>query len=100
MERDIGALESGDFDVLILGGGIVGAATAWEAASRGLSVALIEAGDFGGGSSWNSLKTIHGGLRHLPRLDLNALRDSGRARPRPWDGDHGRLARRRRRRRP
>ena len=42
-------------------------AVAYDAAQRGLSVALVEAADFGSGVSWNSLKTIHGGLRHLQR---------------------------------
>ncbi len=67
-------------DVVIVGGGIHGAAAAWEAASRGLSVALLEADDFGAGVSWNSLKTIHGGLRHLQRLDVAGLRESARER--------------------
>jgi glycerol-3-phosphate dehydrogenase len=43
-------------------------------------VALVEASDFGGGASWNSLKTIHGGLRHLQRLDVAGLRESARER--------------------
>jgi glycerol-3-phosphate dehydrogenase len=50
---------------------------------RGLKVALIEAGDFGGGTSSNSLRTLHGGLRHLQRLDLKRLRESVRER-REW----------------
>jgi glycerol-3-phosphate dehydrogenase len=45
-----------------------------------LAVALLDAGDFGGGTSWNSLKTVHGGLRHLQRLDLAGLRESARER--------------------
>src|SRR5947209_17274484 len=80
MYRDVAALESRAFDVLVIGGGIVGAATAWDATQRGLSVALVEAGDFGGGTSWNSLKTIHGGLRHLQHLDVPGVRESVRER--------------------
>jgi glycerol-3-phosphate dehydrogenase len=80
LRRDLGLLVRRAHDVVIVGGGIHGAATAWEAASRGLSVALVEAGDFGGGASWNSLKTIHGGLRHLQRLDVAGLRESARER--------------------
>jgi glycerol-3-phosphate dehydrogenase len=64
----------------VIGGGILGATTAWDAAQRGLSVALVEAGDFGSGTSWNSLKTIHGGLRHLQKLDLAGLREGVRER--------------------
>src|SRR3954469_4116805 len=45
-----------------------------------MAVALVEAADFAGGVSWNSLKTIHGGLRHLQRLDLAGLRESDRER--------------------
>jgi glycerol-3-phosphate dehydrogenase len=80
VKRDVGALEGKTFDLLVIGGGILGATTAWDAAQRGLSVALIEAGDFGGGTSWNSLKTIHGGLRHLQKLDLGGLREGVRER--------------------
>lgn len=68
---------------MVIGGGIHGAAAAWEAASRGLSTALVEAADFGSGTSWNSLKTIHGGLRHLQRADVAGLRESARER-RAW----------------
>jgi glycerol-3-phosphate dehydrogenase len=80
MQRDVGALEDRTFDLLVIGGGILGATTAWDAAQRGLSVALVEAGDFGGGTSWNSLKTIHGGLRHLQHLDIAGLREGVRER--------------------
>jgi glycerol-3-phosphate dehydrogenase len=80
LRRDLDLLVRRAHDVVIVGGGIHGAAAAWEAASRGLSVALVEAKDFGGGASWNSLKTIHGGLRHLQRLDLVGLRESARER--------------------
>lgn len=57
-----------------------GAAIAWDAALRGLRVALVEAADFGAGTSWNSLKTIHGGLRHLQRANLAAVRAAARER--------------------
>lgn len=63
------------YDVAVIGGGIYGAATAWEAASRGLSVVLIEAEDFCSGTSANSLKTIHGGLRSLQRFDFPEMRE-------------------------
>jgi glycerol-3-phosphate dehydrogenase len=80
MKRDLDALTSRSFDLLVVGGGIVGAAAAWDAAQRGLAVALVESGDFGSGTSWNSLKTIHGGLRQLQRFDLSGLRESVRER--------------------
>jgi glycerol-3-phosphate dehydrogenase len=80
LKRDLGRLTDREHDVLIVGGGISGATAAWDAAQRGLSVALIEAADFGSGTSWNSLKTIHGGLRHLQRLDLAGHRESVRER--------------------
>ena len=57
-----------------------GAAIAWDAALRGLRVALVEAADFGAGTSWNSLKTIHGGLRHLQRANVAAVRAAARER--------------------
>ena len=57
-----------------------GAAIAWDAALRGLQVALVEAEDFASGVSWNSLKTIHGGLRHLQRADVAAVRAAARER--------------------
>jgi glycerol-3-phosphate dehydrogenase len=59
---------------------VSGAAIAWDAALRGLRVALVEAADFGAGTSWNSLKTIHGGLRHLQRANVAAVRAAARER--------------------
>jgi glycerol-3-phosphate dehydrogenase len=80
VKRDIGALTSREFDLLVIGGGIVGACIAWDATQRGLSVALVERGDFGGGTSANCLKTIHGGLRYLQHLDLGRMQESIRER--------------------
>lgn len=80
MKRDIAGLEEREHDLLIVGGGIYGAVACWDAAQRGLRVALVEKGDFGSGTSWNSLKTIHGGLRHLQRLEIGLLRESVRER--------------------
>ena len=67
-------------DVLVIGGGIYGMMTAREAALRGLRVALIEQGDFGGATSHNSLKVMHGGIRYVQHLDLGRLRASARER--------------------
>ncbi|MET0552363.1 MAG: FAD-dependent oxidoreductase [Vicinamibacteria bacterium] len=76
MKRDLGALQARQHDLLVIGGGIYGAITAWDAAQRGLATALVDAGDFGSGTSWNSLKTVHGGLRHLQHADVPGLRES------------------------
>jgi glycerol-3-phosphate dehydrogenase len=80
MQRDLKTLANSTFDVLIIGGGIYGAAAAHEATLRGLSVALIEKSDFGGATSSNSLKIIHGGLRYLQHADLKRMRESIRER--------------------
>ncbi len=80
MKRDLAAIAAREHDVLIIGGGIHGAFAAWDAAQRGLKTALVEAEDFGSGTSWNSLKTIHGGLRYLQGLDLPRMRESIRER--------------------
>ncbi|PJZ26443.1 glycerol-3-phosphate dehydrogenase [Leptospira hartskeerlii] len=68
------------FDVLIIGGGITGSALAYEVASRGLSVALVEKKDFGGATSSATGKLIHGGLRYLKRFDLSLVREALRER--------------------
>src|SRR5947208_5871565 len=80
MHRDPGALTGRTFDVLVVGGGIYGLAIAYDAAQRGLSVALIERADFGSGASFNHLRTIHGGLRYLQHLDVSRARESVRER--------------------
>jgi len=72
--RLLDSLAGDSYDVLVVGGGIVGACVARDAARRGLRVALIERGDFGSGISWNSLKIVHGGLRSLQRLDVRQAR--------------------------
>src|SRR5271170_5090999 len=77
-------LNAQTFDLAIIGGGINGAAIARDAALRGLSVALIDRGDFAGATSSHSSKLIHGGLRYLPqgqlRLVYQALRERERLR--------------------
>ena len=74
MVRDLRRLADTRFDVLVIGAGVYGAAIAWDAVDRGLSVALIDRGDFGSGTSFNSLKTLHGGLRSLQALNLEQMR--------------------------
>ncbi|RKY80337.1 glycerol-3-phosphate dehydrogenase/oxidase, partial [candidate division KSB1 bacterium] len=80
MKRNPNELTDREFDVIIVGGGIYGATIAWDAVLRGFSVALIEKDDFGGNTSSNSLKIVHGGLRYLQQLDIKRVRESVRER--------------------
>ena len=74
MQRDLRRLADTSFDLLVIGGGIYGAAAAWDATQRGLSVALVDERDFGGGTSFNSAKTLHGGVRALQSGNIAELR--------------------------
>ena len=74
MKRNPRQLMDKVFDLLVIGGGIYGAFIAWDAVLRGLSVAMIEKGDFGHATSANSLKIIHGGLRCLQQGDILRMR--------------------------
>jgi glycerol-3-phosphate dehydrogenase len=80
MIRDLDRLAGRTFDLLVVGGGIYGLTIAYDAAQRGLSVALVERDDFGSGTSFNHLRTIHGGLRYLQKLDIRHARESMRER--------------------
>ncbi|MCI0440880.1 MAG: glycerol-3-phosphate dehydrogenase/oxidase [Chloroflexi bacterium] len=80
MIRNLAGITERAHDVLVMGGGIYGLFTAWDAAMRGLSVALVEKGDFGGATSFNSLRVIHGGLRYLQTGDIRRMRHSIRER--------------------
>ena len=62
------------FDVVVIGGGIIGCGVARDAAMRGLRVALFERRDFGSGTTAASTRIVHGGLRYLERLDLRLVR--------------------------
>ncbi len=64
------------FDVVIIGGGITGAAVAYEAASRGLKAALVEKKDFAWATSAATSKLIHGGLRYLANAEFGLVRES------------------------
>src|SRR3954452_19921660 len=77
---DLARLRAERFDVLIVGGGVTGAGAAVDAASRGLSVALVEARDLASGTSSRSSKLIHGGLRYLEQLDLGLVHEALRER--------------------
>ncbi|HEX7104738.1 MAG TPA: glycerol-3-phosphate dehydrogenase/oxidase [Acidothermaceae bacterium] len=67
------ALERGTFDVVVIGGGIIGLSTAWQAARSGLRVAVVDAGDFAGATSSASTKLVHGGLRYLAMGDVKLV---------------------------
>jgi rhodanese-related sulfurtransferase len=73
----ISDLSSGQFDLLVIGGGITGCGIALDAALKGMKVALIEKSDFASGTSSRSTKLIHGGLRYLKQLELKLVRDVG-----------------------
>lgn len=80
MTRDLDLLTARTFDVLVVGGGIYGLTLAYDAAQRGLAVALVEAEDFGSGATFHHLRTIHGGLRYLQSFDFARARESVRER--------------------
>src|SRR5664279_1383430 len=69
-----------ELDVVVIGGGVVGAGAALDAATRGLSVGLFEARDWASGTSSRSSKLIHGGLRYLEMLDFRLVREALRER--------------------
>src|SRR5258707_9465039 len=78
--RDFEALGDVTFDVLVVGGGIHGLATALDASARGLTVALVEASDFAAATSFNHQRTAHGGLRSLQSGRIGQARESIRER--------------------
>lgn len=69
-------LQQGEFDLVVIGGGITGAGVAREAAIRGLRVALVERQDFAAGTSSRSTKLVHGGLRYLKQGDFRLVREA------------------------
>jgi glycerol-3-phosphate dehydrogenase len=75
-ERALAELGERRYDLLVIGGGIVGAGVAEVAAAHGLAVALVDRGDFGGGTSSASSKLIHGGLRYLRLGDIRLVREA------------------------
>ena len=74
MIRDLRRLADTRFDVIVVGAGFYGVTVAWDAAQRGLSVAIIDKDDFGAATSFNNLKTLHGGLRSLAALNFVQMR--------------------------
>jgi glycerol-3-phosphate dehydrogenase len=76
MYRDSARFTRNQYDLLIIGGGIYGICAAWDATLRGLSVALVERGDFCGATSANPLKIVHGGFRYIQHADVRRMRES------------------------
>jgi glycerol-3-phosphate dehydrogenase len=70
------AIAGQQFDVVVIGGGVVGSGTALDAATRGLRVALVEARDFAAGTSSRSSKLFHGGLRYLEQMEFGLVREA------------------------
>jgi glycerol-3-phosphate dehydrogenase len=68
------------YDLVVIGGGIFGVCAAWDATLRGLSVALLERGDFSHATSANSYKIVHGGIRYVQQADLALVRESSHER--------------------
>lgn len=77
---NIARMSAERLDILVVGGGVVGAAVAWDAALRGLRTGLVERGDFGSGTSGKTSRLIHGGLRYLRSARLGLVREAIRER--------------------
>ena len=71
--RSLERMASESFDIVVVGGGVTGAGAALDAATRGLSVALVEKGDYACGTSSRSSKLVHGGLRYLEHFDFGLV---------------------------
>jgi glycerol-3-phosphate dehydrogenase len=80
VKRNPTSLRTNKYDLVVVGGGIFGACLAWDAVRRGLSVALVEKGDFSQATSANSFKIVHGGIRYLQHGDFPRIRESSRER--------------------
>jgi len=76
MKRNIDKFKTEKFDVLVVGGGIHGAAIVWELTRNGYNVCLVDKSDFGSETSANSLKVLHGGLRYLQHANFKRMRES------------------------
>lgn len=82
LERDnmLSEMTKKTYDLFIIGGGITGAGTALDAASRGMKVALSEMQDFAAGTSSRSTKLVHGGLRYLKQFEVKMVAEVGKER--------------------
>jgi glycerol-3-phosphate dehydrogenase len=74
--NNLGLLENGQFDVLVIGGGVTGAGVAVDAAARGYKVALVEKADFASGTSSKATKLVHGGVRYLSNFDFGLVHEA------------------------
>ena len=74
--QNLAELENGQFDVLVIGGGVTGAGVALDAVTRGYRVALVEKADFASGTSSKSTKLAHGGIRYLPEFDFSLVHEA------------------------
>lgn len=75
-EAALAKLKTKELDILVVGGGIVGAGAAMDAVTRGLSVGILEARDWSSGTSSRSSKLVHGGIRYLEQLDFRLVREA------------------------
>jgi glycerol-3-phosphate dehydrogenase len=80
LKREIKSLAEKEYDLVIVGAGIFGACAAWDAALRGLRVAIIDKGDFCCATSANHFKMVHGGIRYLQHADFYRIRETSRER--------------------
>jgi glycerol-3-phosphate dehydrogenase len=80
MKRDFGDISGQTFDLIIIGGGIIGACTARDAAMRGLKVLVLEKDDFAAGTTSRSTRLIHGGFRYLQHFEFGLVREDMRER--------------------
>lgn len=78
--RELADLDNTTFDMVVIGGGITGVCVAREASAAGMSVLLVDKGDFGSGTSSATTKYIHGGIRYLENLEVAVVRESLRER--------------------
>ena len=77
-QRALQRCDHSEFDVIVIGGGIVGAGVARDAAMRGLRVVLVEQGDFASGTSSRSSRLLHGGLRYLAQGHISLVREASK----------------------
>src|SRR3954454_15855705 len=73
-------MSEGQYDLLIIGGGITGAGIALDATTRGMKVGLVEMQDFAAGTSSRSTKLVHGGLRYLKQFEVKMVAEVGKER--------------------
>lgn len=85
-EENLARLADETFDILVIGGGITGAAIAQDAAMRNFRTALVEKGDFAVGTSSRSTRLVHSGIRYLEYDEFRLVFDACAASPPAWAG--------------